>query len=228
MPAVPGRAVVAVKTPDEMNTYHREQFDAFSTARAFWTALAPEQRKLLLERARPYLELRRSVDRFQAKTFAETCTANCFRNRLSACCSKEGIVTFFGDVLLNVFVSQQGEIKALLQRLQRENSGFKCVYLGRGGCTWRLKPSVCAMFLCDAALAGAASAGAQVAERWADLRKEEKRFRWPDNPRKAVLFDWLETICMDAGYDSPLMYMHKSPGLLRVKKKALDGERRQR
>ena len=40
---------------------------------------------------------------------------------------------------------------------------------------------------------------------------------WPDRP---VLFDELEKLFIKEGYDSPLMYCHKSPGLLRLKSKS--------
>jgi len=38
-------------------------------------------------------------------------------------------------------------------------------------------------------------------------------------------FESLERYFIDAGYSSPLMYMHNSPGLLRVKKQAKESER---
>ena len=49
------------------------------------------------------------------------------------------------------------------------------------------------------------------------LAQERKRFTWPDRP---VLFDDLEQYFMDAGCTSPHMYLHNSPGLLRVKQMA--------
>jgi hypothetical protein len=52
-------------------------------------------------------------------------------------------------------------------------------------------------------------------EKWEALKQREKTFRWPD---QAVLFDELEEVFIKAGYDSTLMYLHNSPGLLRVKK----------
>jgi len=49
------------------------------------------------------------------------------------------------------------------------------------------------------------------------LEQESRRFKWPDRP---VLFDTLEKLFLDAGFHSPLMYLHTSPGLLRVKQQA--------
>ena len=51
-----------------------------------------------------------------------------------------------------------------------------------------------------------------------DLFEEKRRqYTWPDQP---VLFDKLEALFVEAGYRSSLMYLHNSPGLLRVKQKA--------
>jgi hypothetical protein len=50
--------------------------------------------------------------------------------------------------------------------------------------------------------------------QWKGLRRRERRYTWPSRP---VLFHKLEEIFIQAGYDSPLMYFHHSPGLLRVK-----------
>jgi hypothetical protein len=37
---------------------------------------------------------------------------------------------------------------------------------------------------------------------------------------QSFLFDELEQLFIDAGYRSPLMYLHNGPGLLRVKERA--------
>jgi hypothetical protein len=56
-----------------------------------------------------------------------------------------------------------------------------------------------------------------IREKWDSLRKKEKEFTWPEGK---VLFDEIEDIFINHGYQSPLMYMHRSPGLLMVKAKA--------
>jgi hypothetical protein len=71
------------------------------------------------------------------------------------------------------------------------------------------------MFLCDQAKKTVLETDDQLKLEWEKLRKKEKDFTWPDKP---VLFDEIEEIFINAGLDSPLMYFHKSPGLLRVKK----------
>ena len=54
-----------------------------------------------------------------------------------------------------------------------------------------------------------------------EFKQREKAFRWPDQP---VLFDDIEAVFLNAGLSSPLMYLHNSPGLLRVKKMYAAGE----
>jgi len=49
-------------------------------------------------------------------------------------------------------------------------------------------------------------------KQWSD-----PEFTWPEGK---VLFDEIEDIFINHGYQSPLMYMHRSPGLLMVKAKA--------
>ena len=137
--------------------------------------------------------------------------------RLSACCSKEGIVTFFADVVVNMLESTVDEIDALKSVLRASESGFKCVYLGEQGCMWRVKPIVCEMFLCDRAQQTVFAEAPDLASEWAAFEALKKRFTWPDRP---VLFDDLEAVFIQAGCRSTLMYMHNSPGLLRVKRKA--------
>ena len=71
------------------------------------------------------------------------------------------------------------------------------------------------MFLCDRAKDTVFGSRPELKDRWDALARERKRFTWPDRP---VLFDDLERTFMDAGCTSSLMYLHNSPGLLRVKK----------
>jgi len=79
---------------------------------------------------------------------------------------------------------------------------------------WRVKPIVCEMFLCEQAKKEVFREKAWAEDAWEELKQRKKLYTWPDRP---VLFDDLERYFMDAGYSSPLMYLHNSPGLLRVK-----------
>lgn len=71
------------------------------------------------------------------------------------------------------------------------------------------------MFLCDKAKDRVLGQASVAKMAWNDLKRREKTFTWPDQP---VLFDAIESLFLDAGLRSPLMYLHNSPGLLRVKR----------
>lgn len=163
------------------------------------------------------MQFRESVDAFLCEYFGDICDRTCFQNRVSACCSREGIVTFFADVVINVLWSRPEELDRFHQVLQKPNSGFKCVYLSEEGCLWTVRPIVCEMFLCDQAEMSVFGRFPEAREKWHAFKEQEKSFKWPDRP---VLFDTLEKYFLDIGLESPLMYLHNSPGLIRVKKQA--------
>ncbi len=168
-------------------------------------------------RIRNYMRFRADVADFQALHFSGICTRTCFISQTSACCGREGIATFFADVVINVLLSTGAEVDAVLQTLFDDRGGFKCVYLTEEGCVWRLKPIVCEMFLCRRAKEAVFSTNDALRNHWESLRHRERRYTWPSRP---VLFDELEELFIRAGYDSPLMYLHHSPGLLRVKERS--------
>jgi hypothetical protein len=180
---------------------------------------APESRTRseLRDMAAEYLSFRLKAGLFLSENFSGICNDKCYKSNLSACCSREGIITFFADVVINLVVSDKKETDSLRFVLERENRGLKCVYLGNDGCMWRIKPVICEMFLCDAAKSRVFDGKPVLMNEWAVLKKKEKSFTWPDRP---VLFDKIESYFREAGCFSSLMYMHNSPGLLRVKKLA--------
>lgn len=197
--------------------YDREHLEAFRLVRGQLNRLSQGERERLLQRIGPYLDFRSEVRAFQEERFSGVCTVKCFEDGTSACCAREGIAAFFADVVVNTLLSTPGEIDVLEEVLSRSGEGAGCVYLGSSGCLWRLKPIACEMFLCDHALRSVLEGDEAATARWEGLRAQERRFTWPDRP---VLFDDLEARFMAAGLDSPLMYCHKSPGLLRVKARA--------
>jgi hypothetical protein len=73
------------------------------------------------------------------------------------------------------------------------------------------------MFLCDPVQEQVFAADPSLRGQWDQLLQAAKGYRWPDRP---VLFDRLEQIFIEAGCQSPIMYLHNSPGLIRVKKRA--------
>ena len=201
-----------------MNSYQKEQSDALYMVRSHLSTFYSKERQKLESDVAGYLSFREEVGSFLSTYFSGVCTQKCYKSRLSACCSREGIITFFADVVINALISQDREIDLLLSVLKKPNNGFKCIYLGEKGCLWRLKPIVCEMFLCDPAKKKVFIENPLARDKWDELNKRKKMFTWPDCP---VLFDVLEKYFMDAGYSSSLMYIHNSPGLLRVKRRAL-------
>jgi hypothetical protein len=163
-----------------------------------------------------YLAFRKKVAAFFLAHLSDVCTLKCYKNSLSACCSKEGIITFFADVVINALISSEEEIHSLLRVLAVANKGSKCVYLGPDGCLWHLKPIVCEMFICKDAKEHVFNSEPEARQKWEELKQLQKRFTWPDRP---VLYDALEAIFIEAGYTSTLMYLHNSPGLIRLKQR---------
>ncbi len=198
-----------------MNDYQKEQMETLLAVRKHLAEIPAAKRDILREKIQDYLVFRRETAAFLAEHFAGLCTRNCYENRLSACCSKDGIIAFFADTLISALLSSDEELNALEKALCSSNSGFKCVWLSEKGCIWKLKPIVCEMFLCDAAKKEILGKEPRLEREWEKLEEKKKRFTWPDRP---VLFDELEEIFMDAGYRTATMYLHNSPGLLRIKK----------
>ena len=180
-------------------------------------SLSEEDQRALADLIAEYLVFRKNVDAFLSAHLSDVCTLKCYKNRLSACCSKEGIITFFADVVINALVSSEEEMRLLARVLGGVNNGYKCIYLGADGCLWHIKPIVCEMFICDDAQKKIFNSAPAVRQKWEEFKQLKKHFTWPDRP---VLFDALEAIFIKAGYSSPLMYLHNSPGLLRVKQRA--------
>jgi hypothetical protein len=200
-----------------MNDYQREQLAAFTIIQDGLSRMDAMQRRLLSEATAEYMQFRQSVDQFLNRYFNAICTQTCYHSRTSACCSKDGIITFFADAVINVLNASPPRLNRLTEVLSRVNTGHRCVYLGEEGCLWTVRPVVCAMFLCDRATAAVFAAAPEARPAWERLREQEKRFKWPDRP---VLFDHLERAFLDLGYRSTLMHLNLSPGLLRVKRDA--------
>ena len=197
-----------------MTPYQTEQLQTLQTVRRYLAQISEAERETLNERLTGYLMFRDAVDAFQENYFRDICNHKCYQSKLSACCSRDGIIIFFADVIINSLMVESAALECLQDVLTHPHVGFKCVFLGHEGCLWRIKPIVCEMFLCDAAENAVLKENPVARKRWDALVRQRKTYTWPDRP---VLFDTLEQICIEAGYTSPLMFLHNSPGLLRVK-----------
>ena len=191
--------------------------------RHYLAQISEADREALKESLNDYLVFRDAVDAFQENYFRDICNRKCYQSKLSACCSKDGIIAFFADVIINALMADPAALDRLQGVLTRPHEGFKCVFLGPAGCLWRIKPIVCEMFLCDVAENAVLKPNPVARNRWDALVRQKKLYTWPDRP---VLFDTLEQICIDAGYDSTLMFLHNSPGLLRVKRQGMQKKAR--
>jgi hypothetical protein len=200
-----------------MNDYQQEQLDALRIARDGLACLKHSELDNLKRSTGDYLRFRQSVDQFLKRHFTGICTRICYQSQTSACCSKDGIITFFADMVINALHAAPGELNQMETTLNRNNRGHRCIYLTADGCIWTIRPVVCAMFLCDRAMDTAFTADPTARTFWEGLRRQEKRFKWPDRP---VLFDHIEQMFMALGYRSSLMHLNQSPGLLRVKQQA--------
>jgi hypothetical protein len=201
--------------------YQTEQLQTLRIVRRYLARISDAEREILIGEVSDYLNFRDAVDAFQEHYLRDICNRKCFQSKLSACCSRDGIIIFFADVVINALMADPASLESLQDVLTRPHEGFKCVFLGNEGCLWRIKPIVCEMFLCDAAENAVLKENSVARKRWDGLVRRKKAYTWPDRP---VLFDFLEQICIEAGYTSPLMYLHNSPGLLRVKRQEIQRE----
>jgi hypothetical protein len=198
-----------------MNTYQEEQLDALVMIRRHLGELSAAETGALTAEIADYLDFRDRVADFLETHFTDICTEKCYASRLSACCSKDGIVAFWADVAVNALTAEKDALDLLEQAIRQPANDFKCIFLSSTGCLWRVKPIVCELFLCDEAERRVFDSNPAALKAWEAVKEEKKRFTWPDRP---VLFEYLEVFFMNRGCASPLMYIHNSPGLLRIKK----------
>ncbi len=202
---------------NKITPWQREQLDALRLVRHHLDSVALGAMKQMRDSLADYLEYRAELDAFLNRYFSHICTQSCYANQRSACCGKDGIIAFFAEVVINAMISDKEALNRLETVLQKPNPGTKCIFLGAEGCLWRLRPIVCALFLCDPAETAVFDVEPSLQTIWANLKKREKTFKWPD---RVVLFDEIEKYYISKGCQSPLMYCHNSPGLLRIKKTA--------
>jgi hypothetical protein len=194
--------------------YNRDQWITLDAVRKICGNLEPSELKELRDGLFSYLEFREEVDRFFHRYFASVCEKSCFETGLSACCGFESIITFFADHAINYLLSSDEEIAALFEALERRNETGKCVYLGEAGCLWHIRPVSCAMFLCSQSKEDVFGSNPNAGSLWQSLLDREKDYT---RPTKRVLFDDVEKYFLKHGVESPHLYFHQSPGLLRLK-----------
>jgi hypothetical protein len=199
-----------------MNPYQIEQLESLILIRRQIEAMSAAEKEKTAAEIADYLLFRRQVAGFLSDRFASICTKKCYQSRLSACCSKDGILTFFADMVINTLVSDSFEIDRMAGAIRNPGFDYKCIYLSETGCVWKIKPVICEFFLCDEAEKNAFEDNPEALSQWQAFATARKRFTWPDRP---ILFESLEKQFLDRGCDSPLMYLHKSPGLVKIRRK---------
>ncbi len=200
-----------------MNDYQREQLDAWRQIEQALRQMSTREKQAIGKEAADYLNFRKEVENFINQYFNKYCTIYCYQNNRSACCGKDSILTFWADLVINAVNIDDQTLKAMMNAIQRPVYTDKCIYLSRQGCCWHIRPLVCLMFLCNAVQQEVFSKDPDAGRQWEALCRRARSFRWPD---RSVLFDRLEARFLAMDCFSPLMYLHTSPGLLRVKKKA--------
>ena len=91
----------------EISEYNQQQKEALLMVLQHLSGLPLSQLHRLKQRIRSYVGFRQTVASFQETHFADLCSEKCFTSYTSACCGREGIITFFADVVVNVLLSTQ-------------------------------------------------------------------------------------------------------------------------
>jgi hypothetical protein len=110
-----------------MRGYNGEQWEALLMVQRYLEGLPDSEIERLRASVGPYLQFRSEVSQFQKKFLSEICTQACFTTRQSACCNRDGIATFFADLVINALfsstVSHLGFVGRLPLRLIATRSG---------------------------------------------------------------------------------------------------------
>ena len=179
--------------------------------------MGDDEKNHLKETVKPYLQFRKELQHFSMVHLFRLCKTKCYDTGLSACCTKEGVITYFADMVVNLLHSDPAQTSRFKEHLDRPRNDTLCVYMGESGCVWKIKPIVCEMFFCDWLLEETANRNPATAVEIEKFNTLKKQFLWPDKP---VLFDAIETIFLEKKLEATTMYYHLSPGLKAIKKKA--------
>jgi hypothetical protein len=204
-------------TPPLKSEYQRDQWCSLTAIRDALAKMPEAELETLRGSLPAYLAFREELAAFHSRYFHEHCRLACYETGLSACCGFESIITLFADQLITCLLSEAADLEALIGVLERPNASGKCVFMDTKGCRWRLPPISCAMFYCDPAKQIVWQDEPEAAALFEELRRREKEFTHPVQP---VLFDNLERGFRRMGLQTPHMYYHFSPGLVRIKAKA--------
>ena len=159
-----------------MNEYQKEQLETLLMIRKQFERFSASEMDYLQAEIAEYLSFRSRIAGFLRHHFKDICTEKCYQNQLSACCSKDGIITFFADAVINALVSNTHELDSLENAIRRPSYDHKCIFLTENGCLWRIKPIVCEMFLCDAAERTCFGVNHNALKQWNEFKEIKKHY----------------------------------------------------
>jgi len=112
-----------------MNAYQAEQIATFELIRLHLPELKEKLHRTHADPLKAYLSFRQETDRYLDQYFTGICSLTCYQNLHSACCSRDGIITFFGDMVINTLYSSDPALDRMALRLQSPHRGNKYLYL---------------------------------------------------------------------------------------------------
>jgi len=95
--------------------------------RRYLAQISEAQRETLKEGLTDYLIFRDAVDAFQENYFRDICNRKCYQSKLSACCSRDGIIIFFAEVIINALMADPAALEYLQDVLTHPHEGFKMI-----------------------------------------------------------------------------------------------------
>ena len=96
-----------------MTPYQKGQAESLSVVKRHLEALSESKKADLRTLIADYRSFRKAVETFLSEQFSAVCNQKCFRSRVSACCSRDGIVTFFADHVINALESDVTALERL-------------------------------------------------------------------------------------------------------------------
>jgi len=103
--------------------YQKEQAEGLTTVKKHLESLSETEKKKLKGLVADYLTYRKKVGTFLSDHFKQVCTRKCFMSRLSACCSRDGIITFFADMVINTLISDNVQLSSLAAVKRKTRTG---------------------------------------------------------------------------------------------------------
>ncbi len=109
-----------------MCEYNKEQLETLYIVRQYLSKQSQNKIETYKKDIESYSLFRKKISDFSSKNFSSLCREKCFDNGLSACCTKEGIITYFADVFVNAIYSTPDQLNKIENILQMTNNSKLC------------------------------------------------------------------------------------------------------